>query len=161
MTRLPRVLGVVAVVAVLAAAWFGWSWWQAAHDDGLVRARDRDAVLAATGDALVTLNTIDYRDGSEAIDRWLAVTAGGLGTSLGADRKAQLDRATSAQLVATASVQQIAVVSLDGDAAQVIAVLDVSIASRGGEPKPGRSHVIADAQRADGTWKITSVQAAS
>ncbi|GAB3572159.1 hypothetical protein GCM10027445_28850 [Amycolatopsis endophytica] len=161
MTRLPRVLGALAVVAVLAAAWFGWSWWQAATDDGLVRARDRDAVLAAAGDALVTLNTIDYRDGSAAIDRWLAVTSGQLGTSLSGDRQAQLDRATSAQIVATASVRQIAVVSLDGDAAQVIAVLDVSIASGGGAPSPGRSQVLADVARADGAWKITSVQAAT
>ncbi|MDQ0380053.1 hypothetical protein [Amycolatopsis thermophila] len=161
MTRLPRVLGALAVVAVLAAAWFGWGWWQAATDAGLVRARDRDAVVAAAGEALVTLNTIDYRDGPAAIDRWIAVTSGQLGSSLNGDRQTQQDRAKTAQLVATASLRQIAVTELTGDTARVIAVLDVSIATGGGAPKPGRSHVIADVSRVEGTWKVTSVQAAT
>ncbi|MGI6869408.1 nuclear transport factor 2 family protein [Amycolatopsis sp. 3B14] len=156
-----RVLGALAAVAVLAAAWFGWSWWSAAHDDGLVRARDRDAVSTAAGDALVALNTIDYREAGAALDRWIAVTSGQLGSSLSGDRQGQVDRATAAKLVATASLRQIAVTEVDGDTARVIAVLDVSIASDGGEPKPGRSHLTADVARADGTWKITSVQGAS
>ena len=156
-----RLLGALAVAAVLAAAWFGWSWWHAAADEGLVRARDRDAVVAAAADALVTLNTIDYRDAGGALDRWTAVTSGHLGASLSGDRQAQVDRATTARLVATASLRQIAVTELTGDTARVIAVLDVSIASGGGGPKPGRSHLTADVARADGTWKITSVQAAS
>lgn len=161
MTRLPRVLGALAVVAVLSAGWFGWSWWSAATDDGLVRARDRDAVIAAAGDALVALNTVDYRDAGAALDRWIAVTSGQLGTSLSGDRQTQLDRATAAKLVATASLRQIAVTELHGDTARVIAVLDVSITSGGGTPKPGRSHLTADVARAGGTWKVTSVQAAA
>ncbi|NIH79441.1 hypothetical protein [Amycolatopsis viridis] len=163
MRRIPRLLGalaVVAVLAVLAAAWSGWGWWRAASDDGAVRGRDRDAVAAAAGDALVALNTIDYRDGNAALDRWIAVTSGQLGTSLSGDRQAQVARATTAKLVTTASLRQIAVTQLAGDTARVIAVLDVSIAANGAAPQPGRSHLTADVARAGGTWRITSVQAA-
>ena len=67
-----RLLGVLAVVAVLVAAWFGWSWWRTAHDDFASGSRDRDAVLAAASDALVALNSVDYRDAGPAVDRWTA-----------------------------------------------------------------------------------------
>ncbi|GAA1965793.1 hypothetical protein [Amycolatopsis minnesotensis] len=149
----------LAVVAVLAAAWFGWSWWQASADDGLQRARDRDAVLAAAADGLVALNTVDYRDAARDVGRWAEVSTGQLGQDL-ADRQAQVARATASKAVATASLREAAVTELTGDGARVIAVLDVRISVDGAAAAPSRSKLTVQLDRAGDTWKLSGVQAA-
>ncbi|HVW39744.1 MAG TPA: hypothetical protein VHC18_00160 [Amycolatopsis sp.] len=161
MSRLLRGMIALAVVTVLAAAWFGWTWWRVAHDDTNRLAADRETVLAAAGQALVSLNTVDYHDPAPAVDRWIQVTTGELGKNLSGDRQEQLDRATSTRTVATASLDQAAVVSLNGDAARVIAVLDVRLSTNGGPSAPSRSRLTADLTRTPGGWKVSGVQAAS
>ncbi|GLY66345.1 hypothetical protein [Amycolatopsis taiwanensis] len=156
-----RLLSVLAVLAVLSGAWFGWSWWRSAHDDFAARVQDRDAVLTAASDALVTLNTIDYREAEPAVDRWIRVTTGELGKTLGEDRQAQLDRATANQTQASASVDQAAVVELRGDTARVIAVLDVRLSTKGAPGTSNRSRLNAELTRTPDGWKVDSVQAAS
>jgi Mce-associated membrane protein len=156
-----RLLGALAVVSVLVAAWFGWSWWRGAHDDFATRARDRDAVVAAASDALVALNTIDYRDAGPAVDRWPRVTSGDLSRSLAGDRQLQVDRATASRTEASASVEEVAVAELRGDTARVIAVLDVRLSTNGAPPATNRSRVNAELTRTPGGWKVDAVQAAS
>jgi Mce-associated membrane protein len=155
--------GAVAAVAVLVAAWFGWSWWSAAHDDAAVRAQDRDTVLAAAGDALVALNTVDYHDPAPAVDRWIQVTTGELGRTLSGDRQVQLDRARASKTVATARVNQAAVAELDPGAgtARVLVVLDVQLSTNGSPSAPSRVRLNAALTRTDAGWKVASVQAAS
>lgn len=156
-----RLLSVLAVLAVLSGVWFGWSWWRSAHDDFAARARDRDAVLAAASDALVALNTIDYREAGPAVDRWIQVTAGELGRTLREDRQAQLDRATANRTEASASVTQAAVAELRGDTARVIAVLDVRLNTNGAPGSSNRSRLNAELTRTPDGWKVDAVQAAS
>lgn len=156
-----RLLGVVTVVAVLAAAWAGWSWWQDTHDETIVRARDRDAVLSAASVALVALNCMDYRNAGPSVDRWLEVTTGTLGSSLSGDRQLHLDRATSTRTEATAALNQAAVAELHGDTARVIAVLDVRLSTNGGPPSSSRARLDAELTRTAQGWKVDSVQAAS
>jgi Mce-associated membrane protein len=156
-----RLIGVLSVVSVLVAAWFGWSWWRSAHDDFAVRAHDRDAVLAAASDALVALNTIDYRDAGTAVDGWLQVTSGELGKTLAGDRQLQLDRATASRTEASASVDRAAVTELHGDTARVIAVLDVRLSTNGSPPATNRSRLNAELTRTPEGWKVDAVQAAA
>lgn len=156
-----RLLGVVSVVSVMVATWFGWSWWGSAHDDFAVRARDRDAVLAAASDALVALNTIDYRDAAPAVDRWVEVTGGELGKTLAGDRQSHLARATASRTEASASLDQAAVAELRGDTARVIAVLDVRVSTNGTPPVTNRSRLNAELTRTPEGWKVDSVQAAA
>jgi Mce-associated membrane protein len=152
----------LTVMAVLVAAWSGWTWWSTAHDPATARARDRDAVLSAATDALVALNTIDYRDPGPAVDRWIQVTTGELGTTLSGDRQLQIDRTTATRTVASASVTQAAVAALDESAgtARVIAVLDIRLSTNGGSPAPDRSRLNAVLNRTGTGWKVSAVQAA-
>jgi Mce-associated membrane protein len=156
-----RGLVVAAVVSVLLAAWFGWSWWSAAHDDGLAVARDRDGLLSAAGNALVVLNTIDYRTGPQDVDRWLQVTTGQLGKDLGGDRQSQLDRANTTKTVATATLDQAAVTQLNSAAgtAELIALLTVRVSTGGGAPASKLSRLTVETNRTVDGWKVSAVQA--
>lgn len=160
---LMTVVGALAAVAVVAAGWAGWSWWSAAHSASAHRANDRDAVLSAAGDALVALNTVDYRDPDPAFAHWLDVTTGELNKSLSGDKEIQISRATSTKTVATAAVNQAAVQDLDDAAgtARVLVVLDVRLSTNDGPPQASRARLIAGLQRTGSGWKVGTVQAGS
>ncbi|MEV6875068.1 hypothetical protein [Amycolatopsis sp. NPDC051128] len=157
-----RALVVAAVLAVLAAAFSGWTWWRAASDDSAARGRERDAVLAAAGPALVTLNTIDYRSAGADVDRWIAATTGQYGTDLSGDRQLQIDRAGTARTVSSASLVQAAVTEIDVDAgsARLLAVLDVRVSTAGSAAVPRMNRLTVDLQRSANGWKVAGVQAA-
>lgn len=157
-----RLLVVLAVVSILAAAFTGWSWWRAAADDSYARGRERDAVLAAAGPQLVTLNTIDYRTAAADVDRWIAATTGQYGKDLTGDRQLQIDRASSARTVSTASLVQAAVTEIDVSrgAARLLAVLDVRVSTGGGAVSPRLNRLTVDVLRSPSGWKVSGVQAA-
>jgi Mce-associated membrane protein len=151
-----------AVVAVLAAAFSGWSWWHAASDDALARGRERDAVLAAAGPELVTLNTIDYRNAGTDVDRWISATTGQYGKDLSGDRQVQVERASTARTVSTASLVEAAVTEIDAAAgkARLLAVLDVRVSTGGAPASPRMNRLTVDVSRSDSGWKVAGVQAA-
>jgi Mce-associated membrane protein len=157
-----KVLAVAAVLAVLAALFSGWSWWRAASDDSAARGRERDAVLAAAGPELVTLNTIDYRSAGADVDRWIAATTGQYGKDLSGDRQLQIDRASSARTVSTASLVQAAVTEIDvaAGSARLLAVLDVRVSTGGAPASPRLNRLTVDVARSGSGWKIAGVQAA-
>ncbi|HET6709723.1 hypothetical protein [Amycolatopsis sp.] len=157
-----RLLVVLAVVSILAAAFTGWSWWRAAADDSYARGRERDAVLAAAGPFLVTLNTIDYRTAAADVDRWIAATTGQYGKDLTGDRQLQIDRASSARTVSTASLVQAAVTEIDvpTGTARLLAVLDVRVSTGGGAAAQRLNRLTVDVSRSPAGWKISGVQAA-
>jgi Mce-associated membrane protein len=157
-----KVLIAAAVLAVLAAAFSGWSWWRAASDDSLARGRERDAVLTAAGPELVTLNTIDYRNAGADVDRWIAATTGQYGKDLSGDRQVQIERASTAKTVSTASLVQAAVTEIDVAAgkARLLAVLDVRVSTAGGAITPRMNRLTVDVARSGSDWKVAGVQAA-
>ena len=157
-----KVLAVAAVVSVLAALFSGWSWWRAASDDSSARGRERDAVLAAAAPELVTLNTIDYRAAGADVDRWIAASTGQYGKDLAGDRQVQIDRATTARTVSTASLVQAAVTEIDVSrgTARLLAVLDVRVSTGGSPASPRLNRLTVDVARAGSGWKVAGVQAA-
>jgi Mce-associated membrane protein len=157
-----KVLVVAAVVSVLAALFSGWSWWRAASDDASARGRERDAVLAAAGPELVTLNTIDYRSAGADVDRWIAASTGQYGKDLAGDRQVQIDRATTARTVSTASLVQAAVTEIDVSrgTARLLAVLDVRVSTGGSPASPRLNRLTVDVARSGSGWKVAGVQAA-
>jgi Mce-associated membrane protein len=155
-----KVLALAAVLAVLAALFSGWSWWRAASDDASARGRERDAVLAAAGPELVTLNTIDYRNAGADVDRWIAATTGQYGKDLAGDRQLQIDRASSARSVSSASLVQAAVTEISDGTARLLAVLDVRVSTGGAPTSPRLNRLTVDVSRASDGWKISGVQAA-
>ncbi|MFJ7217051.1 hypothetical protein [Amycolatopsis sp. NPDC098790] len=151
---------VAAVLSVLAAGFAGWSWYRAASDDSFARGRERDAVLAAAGPELVTLNTIDYRSAGADVDRWIAATTGQYGKDLAGDRQVQIERASAARTVSSASLVQAAVTEISADSARLLAVLDVRLSSGGGAAAPRLNRLTVDVSRTPDGWKISGVQAA-
>lgn len=155
-----KLLVVATVLAVLAALGAGFSWWRAASDDAAARGRDRDAVLAAAGPELVTLNTIDYRSAAADVDRWIAATTGQYGKDLAGDRQLQIDRAASSKTVSTASLVQAAVTEISNGTARLLAVLDVRVSTGGGASAPRLNRLTVDVAQSPSGWKISGVQAA-
>ncbi|UOX84933.1 hypothetical protein MUY14_24295 [Amycolatopsis sp. FBCC-B4732] len=157
-----RLLIVLAVFSLLAAGFSGWSWWRAASDDASARGRERDAVLAAAGPQLVTLNTIDYHSAAADVDRWISSATGQYGKDLSGDRQLQIDRATSARTVSTASLVQAAVTEIDVavGSARLLAVLDVRVSTAGAAVTPRLNRLTVDVSRSASGWKIAGVQAA-
>lgn len=151
-----------AVLSVLAALFSGWTWWRAASDDSFARGRERDAVLAAAGPELVTLNTIDYRSAGADVDRWIAATTGQYGKDLSGDRQLQIDRASTARTVSSASLVQAAVTEIDvaAGSARLLAVLDVRVSTGGAAATPRLNRLTVDVSRSPDGWKISGVQAA-
>ncbi|WP_439378262.1 hypothetical protein [Amycolatopsis lexingtonensis] len=157
-----RLLVVLTVFSVLAAAFTGWTWWRAASDDSSARGRERDAVLAAAGPQLVTLNTIDYHSAAADVDRWISAATGQYGKDLSGDRQLQIDRATTARTVSTASLVQAAVTEIDvaAGSARLLAVLDVRVSTGGSPATPKLNRLTVDVSRSASGWKIAGVQAA-
>lgn len=161
--RTRDVLLVVVLVAAVATAWFGWSWWSAAHDDALARARARETVLDVAGDAVRTLNTVDYRTAEQDIAAWKAVTAGNFGRELADSADDQVKQVKKAKTVAKASVREIAVTRLRPrkGLAHVMAVLDVSVHGKKQNEQHRHSMLQLELTETAKGWKISAVQAAS
>ena len=117
-------------------------------------------MLAAAGPELVTLNTIDYRSAGADVDRWITATTGQYGKDLSGDRQVQIDRATTARTVSTASLVQAAVTEVSDGTARLLAVLDVRVSTGGAAVTPRLNRLTVDVSRADSGWKIAGVQAA-
>lgn len=154
---------VLTVLAVLAAGWFGFSWARAATDDDLSYGRERDAVLDAASRGLVVLHTMDHRRSARDFDAWLSVSAGALHDDLGDDREGQLKRAKSGKVISSAKLVRVAVTELDSytGTARVIAVLDVSLATKEHQAESSRRRVNAEVTRMPAGWRVSSVEAAS
>lgn len=159
---LTALIGLV-LVAALAAGWFGIAWVTAAQDSDLSYGRDRDAVLQAASDGLAVLHSIDYRTAAPDVKRWTAVTVGELHADLEADRADQIKQARKGKTVATARVVRAAVTELDAGrgTSRVIAVLDVQVSRRGGEPSTQRRRMNAELVRVADGWKISALEAAA
>lgn len=156
-------LAALTAVAVAAAAWFGMAWGSAASDDGLARAAQRDVVLQAAKQGLVTLHTLDHREAKRDVAAWLEVTAGGLHRDLAGDQAGQREQARQTKTVSSAELLLVSVTELNGHAgtAQVIAVLTTTLETRGEKTSTGRKRVNAELVRRDGRWKISAVEAAA
>ncbi len=156
-------LALLTVVAVAAVVWFGVAWASAARDDGLAQAQQRDAVLRAAEQGLVTLHTLDHREAERDVAAWLDVTAGGLHQDLAGDQAGQREQARQTKTVSNAEVLRVAVTELNAHAgtARVIAVLSTTLETQGKKASTGRKRVNAELVRRDGQWKISVVEAAA
>jgi Mce-associated membrane protein len=152
------VLGVL-VLALAFAGWAGVTWWQASRDDSLAYATARDEVLATGRAQVATLTTLDYHDVDAGIDKWLAVSTGGLRDELaatdGATRKQLADNAT----VATGRVLDAAVSELDtrSGSAKLLVSVEISTAKDGSPPTAKRNRFLAAMSRVDGEWKLSAL----
>jgi Mce-associated membrane protein len=151
-------LGVV-VAALVFAGWGGWTWLQAGNDDSLAYAEVRDEVLATGRTQVATLTTLDAHDVDAGIDKWLAVSTGGLRDELAATDQRTRQALTTAGTVATGRVLDAAVSELDTRAgtAKLLVSVEISTAKDGAPPVAKRNRFIAGMSRVDGGWKLSAL----
>lgn len=153
------VAAAVAAVATMAAAWFGWSWWSAAHDEAASFSRSRDAALKAGEQAVVSLNTLDYRAVDPGLNAWQASTTGDLHDQLTRDHQSYVSKIQSAKTATTAKIVDAAVTELDDHAgkAGVLAVLDITVTPDQGQPVTKRNRFQGQLTRTDTGWKLSAL----
>ena len=146
----------VAAVALVAAGWSGLSWYRAAHDRSLAVGMDRDAVLRDAGRALLTLNTLDYRQVQDGLTLWEQSATGSLLNQLRSNRDTYARAITDSTTVSSAKVVDAAVASLDDRAgtAQVLAGVDVTSQMDKSDPGCVHRRVRMDMVRVDKGWKV-------
>ena len=159
MAREVKVMLGVVVLALAFAGWGGFTWWQASRDDSLAYATARDEVLAAGRAQVATLTTLDYNDVDAGIDKWLAVSTGGLRDELAATDAATRQQLAANATVATGRVLDAAVSELDtrSGSAKLLVSVEISTAKDGSPPTAKRNRFVAGMSRVDGAWKLSAL----
>ncbi|MCA1655248.1 MAG: hypothetical protein LC635_02045 [Pseudonocardiaceae bacterium] len=161
--RLPRLLLTLAVALVVATAavavWFGVGWMRAANDDSLAYSKVRDEVNRVGQNAIVTMNTLDYRKVDQGLADWETATTGTLHDEVVRDKKSSRDAIVAAQSVTKATVLSSAVAELDDRAGQasVLVALKVNVAVQGEEPVDKYMRLAGKLQRTEDGWKLYEI----
>lgn len=159
MAREVKVMLGVVVLALVFAGWGGWTWFQAGNDDSLAYATARDEVLAAGRTQVATLTTLDAHDVDGGIDKWLAVTTGGLRDELAATDAKTRQTLQAGAAVATGRVLDAAVSELDtrSGTAKLLVSVEISTVKDGGPAATKRNRFLAGMSRVDGAWKLSAL----
>jgi Mce-associated membrane protein len=152
-------LATLAGLAVVGAGWFGVSWYRAAHDESLAAGMERDAVLRDAERAILTLNTLDYRQVQDGLTLWEQAATGSLLEQLRTNRDTYARAITDSTTISSAKVLDAAVAALDARAgtAEVLAGVDVTSAMDKGNPGCAHRRVRMDMVRAGGSWKVSTL----
>ncbi|MFI9772397.1 nuclear transport factor 2 family protein [Streptomyces sp. NPDC052415] len=160
-----RALPVTALAVALAlvaggfAGWAGWDWYDAAHDDTVAYAEQRDAALAAGEQAVQNLNTLDHRSIDRGLDLWESSTTGELHEQLVSGRDEFATQVRTAKTVTTAKVLSGALTELDDRAgrARVLVALRVTVKAPGDASTDKDSRMLGELTRTDGHWKLSAL----
>ncbi len=149
-------VAVLAVVAFAAAGWFGVSWYRATHDPALARGVARDAVLQDAQQAMVNLNTIDYRRVQDGLKLWEQSASGSLLGEVRTNRDNYARAITDSKTTTTARIIDAAVAALDEGAgsAQVLLGVDVTSQFEDGAASCVRRGIQLDMRRDGDAWKV-------
>jgi len=149
----------VFVLALAFAGWGGWTWLQAGNDDAIAYATTRDEVLAVGREHVATLTTLDYHDVDGGIEKWLAVSTGGLRDELAATDATTRQSLKDGATVATGRVLDAAVSELDPrtGAAKLLVSVEISTAKGAAPPAAKRNRFVAALSQTDGAWKLSAL----
>lgn len=147
---------VLAVVALAAAGWFGVSWYRAAHDPSLARGIARDAVLHDAQQAMVNLNTIDYRRVQDGLNLWEQSAAGSLLGEMRTNRDDYARAITDSKTTTTARIIDGAVAALDEGSGSAKVLVGVYVTSQfeAAAPNCVRRRIQLDMRRDGDAWKV-------
>jgi len=150
---------VLAVLALLSAAWFGWSWYGAAHDESLRFSETRDEVLRAGEQAVLNLNTLDYRNLNTGLKLWQDSSTSELYQQIVQGRAAFEREVKKAQTITSAKVLDAAVTELDQHAgkASVIVGVQITVTPPKGEPVVKKTRLMAELTRTATGWKLSAL----
>ncbi|MFL6118298.1 hypothetical protein [Actinophytocola sp.] len=161
--KLPRILLTAAVAllvaAVAVAGWFGVAWFRAANDDSLSYSRTRDEVNRVGTNAVVTMNTLDYKKVDQGLADWEAATTGALHDEILKGKKTSRDAIVQAESVTRATPLSSAVSELDDRAGQasILVALKVNVTVKGQQPADKYMRLSGKLQRTDDGWKLYEI----
>jgi Mce-associated membrane protein len=161
--RLPQLFLTTAVAllvaAIAVAGWYGVSWFRAANDDSLAFSQTRDEVNRVGQQAVVTMNTLDYRKVDQGLADWESATTGDLHDEVVKGKKSSRDAIVQAQSVTKASVLSSAVSELDDRAGQasILVALKVNVTVKGQQPADKFMRLAGKLQRTDDGWKLYEI----
>ncbi|WP_156756820.1 hypothetical protein [Actinokineospora pegani] len=144
--------------AVAFAAFSGF--WLASADSGRAQAATaRDEAQRAADAAVVSLQSLDYRDVEAIYDKWLTHATGLLREELETNREATIKSLQQGGTTTQASVADSAVVDLDTarGAATVIVSVIVEVTNSDGSQNDKRIRYRADMSRTDQGWLVAGL----
>lgn len=122
-------------------------------------AAERDAVLGAAEKSATTLNTLDYRDVSDGIDKWESVSTGTLLAEIKRSRDASTTAIEDAKSASEAETLTSAVSDLDSDAgtATVLVAVRATVTAADADPTEKFLRMSLELQRTGDGWKASAI----
>lgn len=156
---LVRLALVVTVIAALVAAWSGHSYRSASGDDSLAFAAERDRVLAAAEQAIVNLNTLDYRHVDAGLKVWQDSATAQLYDEIVQGRARLRAEVEKAGTTSTATILESGLTELDARAgkAAVIAAVRVTITGADGNPAANTRRFAGQLTKTSAGWKLSAL----
>jgi Mce-associated membrane protein len=148
------ILGVLVIGLAVAVAWVGVIVLQKKSD-----ADQRAKAVQAARQMGVNLMTVDHASAQKDLDRMLAGTTGDLKNQLATQSKVFIDSVTKAQTKSTVSQVDAAVVSIDGDSAEVMVSLNGMVTNPkvpGGVTRPYR--YLMDLTKSGDRWLVSKLE---
>ncbi|MFI0454208.1 hypothetical protein [Actinomadura sp. 6N118] len=148
------VLGVLVIGLAVAVIWVGVIVLQKKSD-----ADQRAKAVQAARQMGVNLMTVDHASAQKDLDRMLAGTTGDLKNQLATQSKVFIDSVTKAQTKSTVSQVDAAVVSIDGDSAEVMVSLNGMVTNPkvpGGVTRPYR--YLMDLTKSGDRWLVSKLE---
>ncbi|TDC89163.1 hypothetical protein E1285_17085 [Actinomadura sp. 7K507] len=154
-----RVASLVTLIAMAAAAWFGWSYQSASGNPDLAYAAERDKALAAADQAIVNLNTLDYRNVDAGLKVWQDSTTAELYDEIVKGRSRLESEVKKAETTSTAKILESGLTELDTRAgkAGVIAAVRITITGAEGKPSDNIRRFAGQLTRTSSGWKLSAL----
>lgn len=156
---LVRVALAVTLIAALAAAWFGWSYNSASGDGSLTYAAERDRVLAAADQAIVNLNTLDYRNLDAGLKVWQDSATAQLYDEIVKGRDRLRQDVEKGRTTSTAKILESGLTELDVHAgkAAVVAAVRITITGADGKPANNTRRFAGQLTKTSSGWKLSAL----
>ncbi|KAB2346193.1 hypothetical protein F8566_25595 [Actinomadura rudentiformis] len=156
---LKAALTLLALVAVVTAGWFVYDWNAAKDDPARAVAAARDQALAQGRQAMVNLNTLDYRAAERDLKVWQDSSTGELYNQIAAGREGLIADVTRNKTATSAKILEAAITELDAAAgkATIIAALRVTVTPSTGAATTRISRQTGQLTRTAEGWKLASL----
>ena len=145
----------------MLAGWQAGAWLVAANNSAQTTASMRDEALREARALIVPLESIDYRNPDEALDRRESLATGSLLAQFQSTRSRYADQIRQTQATTTATVVDAAVTDLDtsGETASVLLFVDLSTTQHKDGQQSGQStqrqRLKLQITRTDDGWKAS------
>ncbi|HEX2312415.1 MAG TPA: hypothetical protein VHJ17_01690 [Thermomonospora sp.] len=150
---------VLACAAAVWAAWSGYTWYDRAHDDDLHYAELRDEVRRSGEQAVINLNTLDYRTLAQSLKTWQDSSTSELYQQIVQGRAQFEKNIADARTITKARILESAVSELDEHSgrARIIVAVQITVTPPDGQPATKRLRQIGELTRTSSGWKLSAL----